>query len=55
MVGLAVAARALDIGASKAYALAAAGRFPVTCKRVGGVWKVSTAELHRFIGSDTAA
>lgn len=54
MVGLALACKVLDIGPTKGYELVAAGEFPVTVKRVGGVWKVSTRELHRFIGSDLA-
>jgi hypothetical protein len=52
MVSLKTACRALDIGLTKGYELANKGEFPVTCKRVGGLWKVKTRELREYTGLD---
>lgn len=48
-VDLMTAARVLGIGRTKAYELARAGEFPVHVVRIGGLYRVSTAELRRFI------
>lgn len=51
-VGLQRAALALGIGPTKAYELARTGRFPVTCHRIGGHYRISTAELRTFLELD---
>jgi hypothetical protein len=52
MVGFDLACQALDIGKTKGYELVAADAFPVPVRRVGGVWKVPTAPLRRYLGFD---
>jgi hypothetical protein len=51
-VSLQQAAAALGIAPTKAYQLANAGDFPVACHRIGGVWRIPTAELRRFLKLD---
>jgi excisionase family DNA binding protein len=52
IVDLMTAARVLGIGCTKAYELARAGEFPVHVVRIGGLYRVSTVELLRFIRVD---
>lgn len=40
----------LGIGRSKAYALAAAGEFPVRVLRIGSSYRVTRADLLRYLG-----
>jgi hypothetical protein len=49
------AAEALRIGRSSAYAQAADGTFPVEVLRIGGLLKVRTADLRRYLGLDLSA
>ncbi|MFC3998871.1 helix-turn-helix domain-containing protein [Nocardiopsis sediminis] len=51
-VDLMTAARVLGIGRTKAYELARAGEFPVHVVRIGDLYRVSTADLLRFIHAD---
>lgn len=51
-VDLMTAARILGIGRTKAYELARAEEFPVHVVRIGGLYRVSTADLLRFIRAD---
>jgi hypothetical protein len=46
------AARALGIGRSRAYEMAAAGDFPVEVLRFGARWKVRTADLRQYLRLD---
>lgn len=48
-VDLMTAARVLGIGRTKAYELARADEFPVRVVRIGGLYRISTADLLRFI------
>ena len=50
VVDLITAARALGIGRTKAYQLAATGAFPVRIIRVGTAYHVPTAELLKILG-----
>jgi len=50
VVDLMTAARALGIGRTKAYQLAATGAFPVRILRVGNAYHVPTAELLKVLG-----
>lgn len=50
VVDLMTAARALGIGRTKAYQLAASGQFPVRIIRVGTAYHVPTAELLKVLG-----
>jgi excisionase family DNA binding protein len=54
-IDLMTAARVLGIGRTKAYELARAGEFPVHVVRIGDLYRVSTADLLRFIRADEAA
>jgi hypothetical protein len=45
-------AEAIGVGRSSAYAMAAAGTFPVEVLRIGGLWKVRTADLRRYLRLD---
>lgn len=49
-IDLKTAARALGIGMTKAYELAGADEFPVRLLRLGGTYRVSTADLCEFLG-----
>ena len=51
-VGLKVAARALGIGQSKAYELAARDEFPCPVKKLGAGYRVNRADLFRELGRD---
>lgn len=53
-VDVATAARAFGIGRSTAYRLARAGRFPCRVLRVGGSYRVATADLLAVLGVPTA-
>ncbi|MFD3683229.1 helix-turn-helix domain-containing protein [Nocardiopsis sp. NPDC058631] len=48
------AARVLGIGRTKAYELARAGEFPVHAVRIGDLYRLSTADLLRFLRADHA-
>jgi hypothetical protein len=48
--GIPVAARALGLGRSKAYDLAARGEFPVPVKRYGREFRVTRPDLFRYFG-----
>lgn len=48
------AARILGIGRTKAYELARRGEFPCLVIRVGDLYRVSTADLLRLLGTTTA-
>jgi hypothetical protein len=50
VVDLMTAARALGIGRTKAYQLAATGTFPIRIIRVGRGYHVPTAELLKVLG-----
>ena len=50
VVDLMTAARALGIGRTKAYQLAATGAFPVRIIRVGAAYHVPTPELLKVLG-----
>ncbi|MDQ3763036.1 MAG: DNA-binding protein [Actinomycetota bacterium] len=50
VVDLMTAARALGIGRTKAYQLAASGQFPVRIIRVDTAYHVPTAELLKVLG-----
>lgn len=54
MVDLLTAGKALGIGRSKSYELAAAGRFPCPVRRVGATWRIAKADLLKLlsIGGD---
>ncbi len=51
-VSLLEAARALGIGKSSAYEMAAAGTFPARIFRVGAKWRVSARDLDRVIDGE---
>jgi hypothetical protein len=53
--GLTTAARALGIGKSAAYALAAAGTFPCPVLRAGNRYLVTRPNLFQALGLDPAA
>ena len=55
VVDLMTAARALDIGRTKAYQMAKAGEFPVRIIRVGNGYHVPTAELMKVLGVEPVA
>jgi hypothetical protein len=48
------AAEAIGVGRSSAYAMAGNGTFPVEVLRIGGLWKVRTADLRRYLRLDVA-
>ncbi|WP_150243930.1 helix-turn-helix domain-containing protein [Nocardiopsis quinghaiensis] len=50
-IDLMTAARILGIGRTKAYELARADDFPCRVVRIGGLYRVSTADLLRVIGA----
>jgi hypothetical protein len=52
---LMTAARALGLGKSSAYEMAAAGTFPCPVQRYGGQYRVSRPNLFRALGLDPAA
>ena len=49
---LPTAAKALGIGRSKAFDLAQRGEFPVRVLRIGNRYRVTRADLLRFLGDD---
>ena len=50
VVDLAMAARALGIGRTKAYELARTGEFPCRVLRLGNTYRVPTAFLRELLG-----
>jgi excisionase family DNA binding protein len=50
VVDLSTAARALGIGRTTAYALARDNDFPCPVLRIGGTYRIPTAELLRVLG-----
>lgn len=54
LISLREAIRLLGISRPQAYRLIADGKFPVKVVRIGGLIRVSTAELRRFTGLDEA-
>jgi hypothetical protein len=46
------AAAPLEIGRTTAYDMAQRGEFPVEVLRIGGRYKVRTAELRKYLGLD---
>jgi len=48
------ACQALGIGRTLGYELAARGEFPVRVLRLGRAYRISTADLVRFLGGDPA-
>lgn len=54
MVSLDTSNRALDLGRTTGYALARRGEYPVKVHRLGNQYRVSRADLLRFLGIDTA-
>lgn len=50
VVDIVTAGRAVGIGRTTAYALARAGTFPCPVLRVGGSYRVATAELLSLLG-----
>ena len=48
-VDLVTAGRALGIGRTLAYELAARGDFPVPVRRIGTRWRCVTADLHDYL------
>jgi len=50
VVNLVTAARALDIGRTRAFELARRGDFPVPVLRVGVTYRVPTAPLLKLLG-----
>lgn len=49
------AAEVLGVRRSVVYQLASSGRFPVRVFKVGGQWRVPTAELRKLLGLDPEA
>jgi excisionase family DNA binding protein len=47
---LPTAARALGLGRTKAYELAKTNRFPCRILRIGGTYRIPTADLLRYLG-----
>jgi hypothetical protein len=47
---LPTAARALGLGRTKAYELAKTDRFPCRILRIGGTYRIPTADLLRYLG-----
>jgi Helix-turn-helix domain len=54
-ISLMTAAKILGIGRIKAYELARQGEFPCLIIRVGDLYRVSTADLLRLLGTNTGA
>lgn len=53
VVSLETANRALSIGRSTGYALARTGDYPVRVLRLGKQYRVTRADLMRFVGIDS--
>ncbi len=53
VVDLRTAARAFGLGRTRAYQLAARGAFPCRVLRVGGTYRVPTADLLAVLGLPT--
>jgi hypothetical protein len=51
-IDLPTAARALGLGRTKAYELAKRDQFPCCVLRIGGTYRIPTAELLRCLGMD---
>jgi hypothetical protein len=54
VISLPVAARALHLSRTSAYALARTGRFPVPIIAVGDGYRVPTAPIRHLLGIDPA-
>lgn len=52
MMKLDTSNRALDIGRTTGFQLAKAGKYPVKVHRLGNQYRVSRADLLRFLGID---
>lgn len=52
IIDLPTAGRALGIGRSKSYELAAAGQFPCRVHRIGTAWRIARADLLGLLGID---
>lgn len=50
MVNLDTANRALLLGRTKGFALARAGLYPVTCRKIGNEYRVARADLLAYLG-----
>lgn len=55
IVDISTAAKAMKLGRSTAYELARRDEFPCRIIRVGGSYRVPTAELLRLLGIEPAA
>ncbi|MFE1441575.1 helix-turn-helix domain-containing protein [Streptomyces sp. NPDC058739] len=55
LVSITQAARALNIGRTTAFTLAAQGRFPVPVERAMGHQRIRTADLIRYLEGDGGA
>ena len=53
VVDLLTAARAFGVGRTRAYELAARGEFPCRVLRIGGTYRVPTADLLAVLGLPT--
>ena len=53
VVDLSTAARAFGLGRTRAYELAARGTFPCRVLRIGGTYRVPTADLLTVLGLPT--
>lgn len=53
VIDLLTAARAFQIGRTKAYELARDDQFPCPVIRCGHAYRVSTAHIHQLLGIDT--
>lgn len=54
VVNLETAGRAIGCSRAKAYELHASGEFPVTVRQVGSRFKVSKADILRYLGVDSS-
>lgn len=52
-IDIRTAGRALGLGERKSYQLAQDGEFPVRVLRLGGSYRVSSAELLAYLGIET--
>ncbi|MBH0781349.1 helix-turn-helix domain-containing protein [Nocardia bovistercoris] len=55
MLGIEVAGRALGLSRQHAYTLRMNGEFPVQVRRIGSRYKVSKADVMRYLGIDPSA
>lgn len=54
MVSLEIANRVVSLGRTTGFQLAKTGKYPVKVHRLGNQYRVSRADLLRFLGIDTA-